>query len=411
MQYQFMLMFPGVGSHHTGMGKTFYDHFPTVRDLFVEASDILHCDMYKLCFSAESAGELEQLKNSQVALLCVSVATYKVLVEETGLEQAVYLGYSLGEYSALCCAGALSLQDALQLVRERGVIVTETVAAIEGSMIWVVNLQSEKVEQICQELRQEKEDIFISAYDSPVKTSLSGTQSALRRAGEKVVEAGGIPIPIKMSGPFHSPLMHAAADRFRPLLKQCTYNMPKFPVISNFTASPYGQVEAIAENLTLQLINPIHWQKSLELTFNYGVNTSIEVGPKDVLTYVLKENRKMRGYTLATKQSLIDFQSEIKTMRSELAKFLAKALAILSGTRNYNEDLQEYEEQVFSRTKKIQAIYEQVQAGKLFPDAGLCQKVIAILTEALHAKKLPESEVATHIKKLLDMSCARTPGG
>ena len=399
-----MFMFPGVGSQCSGMGKTFYDQFQPVRDLFSEASDILHCDMHKLCFSPEKAAELDRLENAQVALLCVSVAAYRVLVEETGLEQGIYLGYSFGEYSALCCAGALAFADAVRLVRDRGAMIIDTIAAIEGSMAWVVNLKAEPVEQICRRLQQEDEKIFISAYDSPIKTSISGTRQALAKAGEQVVRAGGIPLPIKMSGPFHSPLMQPAADRFRPVLDTYSYKAPKFPVISNLTARPYETAEEIAHHLTFHLVNPIRWQASLEFAFEQGATTSIEIGPKNVLTYLLKENTGNTGmYTIDTVQALKGLQRDISAKREQYLKFIAKSLTIINGTRNYNEDLQEYEEKVLSVFRKMQALYKQVECRAVVPDADLCQNIIEMLGNALSAKKLTDGEVAAHIKKVAGM--------
>jgi len=402
VSYQLMFLFPGVGAQYSGMGKTFYEHFRVVRDIFAEASDILHCDMSRLCFSPEEASELDRLANSQTALLCVSVATYKVLVKETGLEQAVYLGYSLGEYSALCCAGTLSLSDALQLVRERGAIVAEGIASLEGSMAWAVNLKTELAEQICEQLRREGEQIFLSAYDSPVKTSLSGTLPALRKVGEKVVEAGGILIPIKMSGPFHCPLMYSVAERFRPVLQHSRYQIPDFPVISNVTARPYETSEEVLQNLMLHLTHPIQWRRSLEFAFQQGVTTSVEVGPKNILTYILKENsRNTRSSFSDTLQSLTSFKEEVVALRNDYFKFVAKCLSVLAGTRNNNDDLQEYEEKVVTVFKYLKSIVQNdMRLEDFLPDAKAYQRIMDMLSSALRVKKLPEEEITAHLNKL-----------
>ena len=396
-----MLMFPGVGSHHCGMGKTFYDEFRVVRDIFTEASDILHCDLGKLCFSPEQKSELDRLENAQAALLCVSVASYRVFVAETGCEQAIYLGYSLGEYSALCCAGALTLRDALLLVRDRGLIVTDVAASIDGSMAWVVNITAQRVEQICEALRQEGEAIYISAYDSPVKTSLSGTHSALRKAGERVVESGGIPIPIKMSGPFHSPLMQAAADSFRRLLDGYRYQKPRYPVIANVTARPYEAVGDIPHNLMLQLVNPVRWQDSLTCAFGRGVTTSVEIGPKNVLTYVLEKNKPdLKTYVLDTVQAMKKFHESVVIGRDDYLRFLSQSLTTIVGTKNYNEDPSEYEQKVILPFKKIQKAYEEVRAGKVVPNPEIYQDITVLIDGALRAKGMSETEIAARIKKL-----------
>lgn len=401
MSHQMMFLFPGVGSQQTGMGQTFYEHFQSVRDLFTEASDILHCDMGKLCFSPEEASELDKLENAQTALLCVSVATYRALVEETGLEQALYLGYSLGEYAALCCAKTLTLKDALHLVRARGTIITEVAAAVEGSMSWVVNIAAEKVEQICEELRQAHEAVFISAYDSPVKTSISGTHTALRKAGEQVVQAGGIPIPIKMSGPFHSPLMQPAAERLRDLFNTYPCELPQFPVLSNLTGRPYTSAEEVPQNLALQLVNAIRWKDALQFAAEQGVNRSVEIGPKNVLTYLLEKNLPhVRTHTLGTVQTLRVFKESIASGPEDYTKFLSKCLTTIVGTKNSNQNEQAYEEKVIGAFKKLQKLYEDIHSGSTIPDALLPQNAIHLVTEALLTKGISQAEVATRIEKL-----------
>ncbi|WP_161975813.1 ACP S-malonyltransferase [Tengunoibacter tsumagoiensis] len=401
MASQLMYLFPGVGSHHSGMGKTLYEQFPLVQDLFTEASDILHRDIAALCFSSAHAEDLNYLENSQAALLCVSVATYRVLVAETGLEQALYLGYSLGEYSALCCAGALAFKDALQLVWNRGIIVSEVAKTVDGSMVWVVNVAERKVEEICQQLRQEGESVSISAYDSPQKVSISGTRAALRKAGERIVAAGGIPIPIKMSGPFHSPLMSDAAARFRDLLHTYSYASPRFPVISNYTAQLYQSGDDIPANLQLQLVQPIRWQASLELARSLGVTTSVEIGPKNVLTYLLEKNEfHITTYELNTTEQLQKIKASSVAQSRDYPAFLAKCLTLIVGTKNYNEDVHMYETIVIPNFRKIEATYMAVQAGNLMPDEQLYAHTLTLLTDALRAKKLKESDIHARLQRL-----------
>lgn len=399
---QRLFLFPGVGSHHSGMGKTFYEQFQGTRDVFAEASDILHRDMGQLCFAPEEASALDQLEHAQAALVCVSVAAYRALVEETGLEQAFYLGYSLGEYSALCCAGALTLRDTLLLIQERGKILTEVAASLEGSMVWVVNIEVGRVEAICEALRQEGEALFISAYDSPVKVSISGTTAALHKAGEQVVAAGGIPIPIKMSGPFHSPLMQAAANRLQDILVLSTCQTPRFPVLSNVTAQPYVSGEDVASKLSVQLVSPIRWSEALHYAAERGVNTSIEIGPKNVLTYLLSKNMSgVTTYTLDTAQALSKLKAKQQPVQEAYTHLLSKCLTTIVGTKNRNSDEQAYEEKVVKTFRKLQKTYEDIRDGKITPDASLPEEAINLVTEALLVKGMSRQEVAARIEKIL----------
>lgn len=283
--------FPGVGSHYSGMGKALYDKFRIVRETFEEASDVLKEDFTDLCFSQEKKDKLDKLENSQSALVCVSYATYRAFIQETGYNANYLMGYSLGEYAALCCSGMMSFADTLKLVRDRGLILREASLKIDGTMAWTVNLDFKTVENICNDMMLKGYDIFVSAYDCEDKTCISGSSIAIKEAAKMIEKAGGIVYPIKMSGPFHSPLMREAANDFKDILSQYNYKNAKFNVIANRNASIYdGTKENIVENLTNQLIEPIRWFDSINYLISMDTKVSIEMGPKNVLSYLMKRN-------------------------------------------------------------------------------------------------------------------------
>lgn len=160
-------IFPGVGAQHAGMGKELFDKFPRYRRTIGEASDVLRMDFSKLYFSAEHRKDLNRQETSQLGTFVTSVAMYRVMTEEVGLEFSVHAGHSLGEYSALCAAGAVSFADGLELVRQRGAVIRNAASKLDGTMMWVLNLPPEVVESACARVARAGRRVSVSAYDAP----------------------------------------------------------------------------------------------------------------------------------------------------------------------------------------------------------------------------------------------------
>ena len=305
-----VLIFPGVGSHHVGMGKEFYQNFQVVRDTFEEASEVLKVDMAAMCFSVENAEKLNRLENSQTALLTLSTATYKIYMKEVGEIPAYSMGHSLGEYSALCCAGIVQFPETLKLVKERSRILNEVAFTMDGIMAWVINLDNKIVENVCKQEREHGHQVYVSAYDAPKQSSISGTKEAVMQVGRKLEKEGAIVYPLKLSGPFHSPLMEQAAEKFKAILLGYTFSSPIYPVIANYNARPYNDKNCLADCLSLQLIHPIRWQASVDFILKQGIEIAIELGPDRVLKHLMKNNTdKVLPFSLNNMKDLDELTS------------------------------------------------------------------------------------------------------
>lgn len=285
-----VILYPGVGSHHVGMGKYFYDNFKIARETFEEAGEVLKQDMVRLCFTGEKKDELETLENSQTALLTASMAAYRVYMAEVGVKPRYAAGHSLGEYSALSAAGAIGFPEALEIVRQRGMILKQAAAAMDGIMAWVINLEYKTVEKIIAESQNQGEKVYISAIDSPVQTSISGIKSAFMKLARKLEKEGAIVYPLRMSGPFHSPLMEEVVPRMKAVLRRYKFENARYPVIANQDARPYNGKDGMVENLALQLIRPIRWKDTIRGLEDQGITTAIEMGPDKVLKHLMKNN-------------------------------------------------------------------------------------------------------------------------
>jgi len=213
-------LFPGVGSHYIGMSKTLYDNFEVYRKTLEEASDLLKVDMNGMFFMKEKKEELDKIDNAQTVMLTASIASYRVFQQEIGLQPQYCMGHSLGEYSALCSAGVVTFPDALKLVKERGLIIHDVASRINGTMMWVINLDVQAIEDICKETSSPGHEIYISAYDSPTQASISGHTDTLMSTAKILEGKGAIVYPLKFSGPFHSPLMKEASERMAGVLNQ-----------------------------------------------------------------------------------------------------------------------------------------------------------------------------------------------
>lgn len=300
-----ILLFPGQGSQTVGMGKALYQRFPAVRQLFALADEILGFSITQLCFE----GPIEKLTltaNAQPALLLVSMAALQVLKTEHGLSPVAAAGHSLGEFSALVAAGSLQFEDALRLVRERGLAMQEAVPPGQGSMVAIFGLQFAEVEQLCGELA--RGEVVSPANDNGAgQVVIAGHKGAVDRVAQAARQAGAkrvVPLPV--SAPFHCSLMAPAAKRLAKTLSTIPLQAPQLPVISNVTGLPYpDDAEEIRQLLIEQVTHPVRWQDCLRTLANYGCSTALEVGPGRVLTNLAK--RTFPTWTSIATDELLSF--------------------------------------------------------------------------------------------------------
>ncbi|MFD9515776.1 ACP S-malonyltransferase [Streptomyces sp. NPDC059979] len=293
-------IFPGVGAQHTGMGKELFDRFPIYRRTIGEASDVLRMDFSKLCFSAEHRKDLNRQETSQLGTFVTSVAMYRVMTEEVGLEFSVHAGHSLGEYSALCAAGAVSFADGLELVRQRGAVIRNAASKLDGTMMWVLNLPPEVVESACARVARAGRRVSVSAYDAPLQLAISGPRDDLLAVAQELEARGAVVYPLGMEGPYHSELMRAATDEMAALLKSFDIAEPSVTVLSTVTAEPHPGGDGSRELLAEQLVAPVRWLDVQRRLVAEGVGGALEVGPGNVLRFLLeKTTRNVTGWSVA----------------------------------------------------------------------------------------------------------------
>ncbi|WGE76691.1 ACP S-malonyltransferase [Actinobacillus equuli subsp. haemolyticus] len=282
----FAMVFPGQGSQAVGMLADLATAYPIVEETFKQASDVLGYDLWDLVQNG-TAEDLGQTQRTQPALLASSVAIYRVWQQKyPELKPSVMVGHSLGEYSALVCAGVLNFQDAIKLVELRGNAMQQAVPAGTGAMYAIIGLDNEAIINACEQAQAEVGEIVSAVnFNSPGQVVIAGTKAAAEKAGELCKAAGAKrALPLAVSVPSHCALMKPAADKLAEALQNITLNAPVVPVINNVDVSVETDAEAIRNALVRRLYNPVRWTETVEKMANEGVATLYEIGPGKVLT-------------------------------------------------------------------------------------------------------------------------------
>jgi len=293
-----VLLFPGQGSQEVGMGADIAAHSPAAAATFQQADDILGFSLSQLCFQGPE-DVLTDTINVQPALLTASLAALRAVAEQLGrpVEAAAAAGHSMGEYTALVAAGALTFEDALRLVRERGRLMKLAGEMAPGGMAAIIALDTGKIAEICQQASAESNGPVVIANDNcPGQVVISGDEEALNRAMTLASEAGARKVVrLAVSIAAHSPLMGVVQDQFAEAVDKAIIRPPAFPVIANITAQPLTDVDAIRQELVGQLQNAVQWTASMQYLIDQGYETFIEFGPGKVLAGLMKRiDRRFR---------------------------------------------------------------------------------------------------------------------
>jgi [acyl-carrier-protein] S-malonyltransferase len=293
-------LFPGQGAQHVGMGRSIAEKLPAARQLYEQADEILGFGLSRLCFEGPAA-ELDTTAVSQPAIFVTSLAALALLRAENpqAVESCeVAAGLSLGEYTALVFAGALSFADGLRVVQRRGEAMQQASNATPSGMVSVLLLDREKVESI-RDRASAAGYIEIANFLCPGNLALSGEKAACEAAVELANSEGGKPVPLTVAGAFHTKLMKPADERLAEALASVAIAKPRIPVISNFDAQSHDDPEVIRQNLVRQVVSPVRWEDSMRLLLSQGVNEFFEIGPGKVLRGILKRiDRKVDCHTV-----------------------------------------------------------------------------------------------------------------
>jgi [acyl-carrier-protein] S-malonyltransferase len=297
-----LFMFPGQGSQKIGMGKDIYDNFPSAKNVFHEVDDAISFKLSDLIFFG-TEDELKKTENTQPALMAVSMAMVKALEKEFNVnivEKAKFFaGHSLGEYTALCAAGVISVADTARILRTRGIAMSRAFPQ-NGAMAAIMGLNLETVQQMIEECRSQEEVVQIGNDNSAAQMVISGHKNSVNRVVEMATKANAKTVFLEVGGPFHSELMISAVAELSEVLEKINFQSPAKPIISNITAQ--AEVDNFKELLIKQLTGRIRWRESILWAESNSISQCVEIGSGKVLLGLAK--RTAPNMTLISVNSL-----------------------------------------------------------------------------------------------------------
>lgn len=292
-------IYPGQGAQKCGMGQDFYENSASAKAVYDMAAEVLKdnmdIDMKDLCFHEND--KLDLTEYTQAALVTTCLAMTKV-VEEAGIHPDVTAGLSLGEYCAIAAAGGMKDEDAIRLVRKRGLLMQNTVPAGEGAMCAIMGMTGEEIEKVTDTM----EGVSIANYNCPGQIVITGETKAVEAAAEKLKEAGAKrTVMLNVSGPFHSPMLGKAGEELAEVLQGVELSPLKVPYVTNVTAQEVTDISQTKELLARQVSSSVRWQQSMENLIADGVDTFIEIGPGRTLAgFMRKISRDVTVYNVGT---------------------------------------------------------------------------------------------------------------
>ncbi len=305
-------VFPGQGSQKIGMLANVAAKYPLIEETFAQASEALGYDMWQLVQEGEQA-DINLTEKTQPILLTASVALWRLWLQQGGAKPSLMAGHSLGEFTALVCAGSLDFADAVRLVRARGQFMQTAVPVGVGAMAAIIGLDDEVINSICVEASQ-GECVQAVNYNSPGQVVIAGKVSAVDRAIEKLKEAGAKrALPLPVSAPFHTDLMRPAGEKLQQELASITILQPEIPVVHNVHAKAESDVERIRDLLVQQIYSPVKWVSCVEAMVSKGIDTTVECGPGKVLSGLNKRiDKSLSCMAIEEEQAFLDALAALK---------------------------------------------------------------------------------------------------
>ncbi|MGZ5921813.1 MAG: ACP S-malonyltransferase [Rhizomicrobium sp.] len=305
-------LFPGQGSQAVGMGKALAEAFAAARETFQEVDDALSQKLSRLMWEGPES-DLTLTENAQPAIMAASLAVIRVLQKQGGLDLArharLVAGHSLGEYSALCAAGAFTLPDTARLLKIRGAAMQAAVPVGEGAMIALIGADIETAEMVAKDAAAEGGICVVANDNAPGQVVLSGSKDAMDRVAE-IAKAKGVKraIPLSVSAPFHCPLMQPAADAMQGALAEVVIRPLAVPVLANVTAAETAEPETVRRLLVEQVTGRVRWRESILALKGLGVETTVEMGGNKILTGMVKRiDKDLQTLTLDTPDEIEAF--------------------------------------------------------------------------------------------------------
>ncbi|MGM9979486.1 MAG: ACP S-malonyltransferase [Clostridium sp.] len=394
------IMFPGQGSQYVGMGKSLYDNYEIARKTFEEASEYSNIDLKQLCFYSD-IDELTKTENAQLAILTVSVAAFRVYMQEIGIEPLYCLGHSLGEISALTCAGVIKFKDAVKMVKIRGNLMSKAARLEEGTMAAVIDLPYYEIINECRKHNDDNGVVVVSNYNSDNQIVISGNKDVIAEMEENINALGGKLKYLKVSGAFHSPLMKSAVKEFKEEIEHYHYNEMRYPVLSNLTGREYFRNDNIPQYLINQIIFPVRWNDEISYLESHGVNIVLELFSQRYLCKLFRDySGDMKALSFGEEKDVKEFMKIIakenyldKRIKNK-QNVIEKCITINACTLNCNKNIEEYEKESLPLSLELKEMYKKYCKDKEKEiDEQIERKAIKLLEDILISKHVPKEKI------------------
>lgn len=395
------VMFPGQGIQYVEMGKNFYEKYDISKKTYEEANEVTGKNISKLCFEG-SFSVLNDFINMQLCIVTTEIAMYRAYIEEYGVLPQFAIGHSIGEYAAFVAAGAIKFEDVLRILVKRGELIKDSQAYQQGRMDIVENISEERLNEI---LLREEGRVHISCFNSERQFAISDYNEKLDIL-EKILDAEGAKVTaLFTSPPMHSVLLNEIAEEFYAFLKEFNYYPFLYPVMTNVNGCAFSNTDEISNVLTKQLYSPVKFSQALKKLPLYGIELTIEMSPKILLTNFISSNYKIKkelcyGVTKDRVALAETFQKEENYVK-DIPDFIGQSLAILASCENRNNSNDTDIIEIYTR---IREWYIAFKEGKWKKNKDIYEEIYDEVIRALYLKGFVAHEIKSITKGILDMT-------
>lgn len=396
------VILPGQSSQYSKMGKILHENYETVRKIFSEASECLGYDVFKLIDSG-NMNEIMKAPKLQPAILVTTYSYYMLYKEIFNIEPVYIAGHSLGEITALACAGVIDFKDAIEIAQMRGKFMQEVADEVgEGSMVAISEMEIDEIKKLCTKYQEKNTPVYLANMNSHDQYVVTGLKQDIISFIDDVKVKGGKAIILRVNIPCHSPYMKQAADKFAEKLKKYTFRKGTCKIISNVTGRPYEEGEDIVMLLAKQITNPVQWIKSMNYLADNDVEVVLEMGPGRILNKMTQSISEK--YIVSSLDDPKDNQFSLNVFQSKKLfnrnYLIERMLGVAVSVKNNNYDEESYKEGVVKPYNKIRKISDELDdTGKTATTEDV-ESCAELLKGILVCKMVKEEEIITRLAQL-----------